>query len=284
MIKDKTLRELKSHKKDSLPLRVYREDHGSYHWHNEYEFLLVTGGTAHCTINGQNLLLEDGDMLLIHGGELHSVYTDDGEKRLTALVTHPHFFGDTQYNELFSGNIRFQRYYRHTNPTEQKIIETIWLVTRIYYECPFALEFRIKALLAGAFEKMLDAGLYSTVSEHTKRSARITTDMLTYIAEHYGESLSLATLADAFHYSKTYILKLFHQDVGMTPTEYIVRYRLDRARELLYSTSESILNIALTCGFRNVSYFIRAYKKQFSRTPHTDRKMSKNNCFAAFDK
>ena len=58
----------------------------------------------------------------------------------------------------------------------------------------------------------------------------------------------------------------------MTLSEYIMMYRLNTAGDLLRETNKSITEIAHACGFNNVSFFIREFKKDYSVTPNKYRK------------
>ena len=62
----------------------------------------------------------------------------------------------------------------------------------------------------------------------------------------------------------------------MTCIDFLIAYRLNMASTLLYTTDLPILAIALECGFNNISYFNRAFKKQFNTTPTEHRLKHKN--------
>lgn len=68
-------------------------------------------------------------------------------------------------------------------------------------------------------------------------------------------------------YSKQYTIKKFHEYLNMTPSQYLNRKKIDKAIELLLSTELSILNIAFECGFNNIEYFDKIFKKTMGLTP-----------------
>jgi AraC family cel operon transcriptional repressor len=71
------------------------------------------------------------------------------------------------------------------------------------------------------------------------------------------------------HLTRT--LKMYRQQ---TPTEFINELRLDRAAMLLATTPADILDVAADCGFENISYFYRRFRRQFGKTPRAWRKES----------
>lgn len=68
-------------------------------------------------------------------------------------------------------------------------------------------------------------------------------------------------------YSKQYTIKKFHEYLNMTPSQYLNKKKIDKAIELLLSTELSILNIAFECGFNNIEYFDKIFKKIMGLTP-----------------
>ena len=70
------------------------------------------------------------------------------------------------------------------------------------------------------------------------------------------------------HYkNEKYIGRLFKKETGITFHQYCLLLRLKKAESLLLKTSEKIIDIALECGFNNISYFNRAFKAQYGMTP-----------------
>jgi transcriptional regulator GlxA family with amidase domain len=76
-------------------------------------------------------------------------------------------------------------------------------------------------------------------------------------------------------YSKQHICNTFKKYMGQSITEYFLGQRLNYAKYLLLSTSDSIASIANTTGFNNTSFFYRSFKKQFDVTPSELRKTIK---------
>ena len=90
---------------------------------------------------------------------------------------------------------------------------------------------------------------------------------LGYVAEHYGEKVTLDDLAGSAFLSKYHFLRLFSRITGMTPMEYLQSYRIGRAKIFLKTSDLSIEEIASKIGYENAAAFIRAFKKQTGTTP-----------------
>lgn len=92
-------------------------------------------------------------------------------------------------------------------------------------------------------------------------------DCLNYVDFHYQEQLTLSFLAEKFTVSKNYLSGTFHKEVGMTLTDYINTTRVQRAIQLLNTTSLSMQAIAEECGFSDSNYFTRTFKKIQGMSP-----------------
>jgi len=95
-----------------------------------------------------------------------------------------------------------------------------------------------------------------------------------YIDSDLSGDLSLKRLSAAQNLSEGYLSALFSKEVGVTLTEFVNEKRIKYARHLLSTTSLQIQTIALHCGFPDVHYFSKVFKKHTGVSPITFRKNS----------
>jgi AraC family transcriptional regulator len=88
-----------------------------------------------------------------------------------------------------------------------------------------------------------------------------------FIEEHLEESISLQALADTAGLSICYFCRAFKQSEGVTPHDYIVRCRVQRARELLADTDLPLSEIAIAVGFADQSHCARRFREHVGLTP-----------------
>lgn len=98
-----------------------------------------------------------------------------------------------------------------------------------------------------------------------------------YIHEHYMDALTVPGLAEQSGVNRNRLAYLFNKYAGMGPGEYLQRYRLNRAKELLITSQLPIRSIALAAGFSDPFYFSRVFKKQFAISPSDFRIQFINN-------
>jgi AraC family transcriptional regulator len=99
--------------------------------------------------------------------------------------------------------------------------------------------------------------------------------LLDYIEANLAVNRSLADIASFAGYSTSYLNTAFRQSTGMAIHEYVVRRRLERARTLLATSTQSITRIALDCGFAHQSHMARHMKRVLGLLPGEVRRNAK---------
>lgn len=96
--------------------------------------------------------------------------------------------------------------------------------------------------------------------------------LLEYIKDHLHEHLDRSTLANSISISPAYFSVLFKKHTGLTLTDYILKLRLDRAKEILRDSSMKVSDVARIVGFADPYYFTRMFKKEIGLSPREYRK------------
>lgn len=111
-----------------------------------------------------------------------------------------------------------------------------------------------------------------TMDRVGKRSYTMVLPAINYIDKNYGRKISIDYLAKKCIMSSTNFRRCFTAVVGKSPIEYLLCVRIKRAVELLYQSSFSISEIAAVCGFKDVEYFCRVFKRRTGVTPSCVRR------------
>jgi signal transduction histidine kinase/AraC-like DNA-binding protein len=91
--------------------------------------------------------------------------------------------------------------------------------------------------------------------------------VLVYIHQNYARPLTRWEIAQSVGISEDYLSRLFHRELGISPWDYLNRYRILKARMLLATTSHSIGAIARQVGFKDPAYFSRVFRKVVGMSP-----------------
>lgn len=92
-----------------------------------------------------------------------------------------------------------------------------------------------------------------------------------YIQSHLDENMTRESLAAIVYLTPDYLSHLFKRETGFSLTNYIIYERIEEAKRLLAGTGLSISDIATRCGFQNISYFSKQFKRFTGVTPREFR-------------
>ena len=100
-----------------------------------------------------------------------------------------------------------------------------------------------------------------------QREERAIHGITRYLQEHLAEEVSLSVLAEEFHLSAQYISQLFKNELGVGFLTYLTNIRMERAKQLLLSTSLSIAEVSERSGYGDYRVFTKVFKKSEGITP-----------------
>lgn len=228
-------------------------------FHN-FLMMLVLDGACDLRLNEQSFHAEKGSLVLIDCYAPHEYHSSCGWKALWL-----HFDGPLARN-----------YYEHLSQKYGNIIRPSEFHA-IYYEMNEILtafksgdaisETHISQKIACILNQLIDMS-----PNEAPVSGEPVRDSISYINEHFAEPLTLEDLSKKACLSPFYFTRIFSKETGMTPYQYLISTRISAAKFLLKSTSFSIKEIGMQCGFSNVSSFCSTFKKWEKQTPGDYRK------------
>jgi signal transduction histidine kinase/DNA-binding LacI/PurR family transcriptional regulator/AraC-like DNA-binding protein len=92
-----------------------------------------------------------------------------------------------------------------------------------------------------------------------------------HLHQNYTRPLSRWEIAEAIGVSEDYLSRVFSRELGLSPWDYLNRYRVNRAKELLCRTDANIRTVAHQVGFRDQAYFSRVFRKLTGKSPNAFR-------------
>ena len=241
------------------------------HWHNELEINYLFSGTVVYYVNEKKYTLHSDELIVIGCEDIHSIepdydtLPDDGPLGFTLLVNDSflrclvpdmdRYVFDTELirnmpaakeimNEIF-------RLASAEGEGYQSILITSCICRLIYEFCA-----------AGARTEK------SFIPASRRRDIERLRGILEYVESNYTEELTLEDTAAHFYLSRGYFSKFFKQYTGMTFKEYLTRFRLQKALQLLRSREHpTVTDTAMRVGFSDTRRFILACKKYYGATP-----------------
>ncbi|SES05346.1 Helix-turn-helix domain-containing protein [Gracilibacillus ureilyticus] len=109
----------------------------------------------------------------------------------------------------------------------------------------------------------------------TNKYKKISDQVIELIHNNYTSEISLDAIAAKLHYNVSYLSGVFQKETGSSFSEYLLQYRLDKAKTLLRTTDKSVKQIAEELRYKNSQNFIRSFKKMEGMTPGNYRLANK---------
>jgi two-component system response regulator YesN len=134
------------------------------------------------------------------------------------------------------------------------------------------------------FETIIDieAWMRSTLFElselllrrEKRKQSKLILHIQQYIQEHLDSKITLRDVADVFAFSPNYLGSLFKECTGISFSDYLIRNRMERAKQLLQNPTLRIYEVSHQLGYSNMTYFHRQFKEEFGLTPSEYRNRS----------
>jgi AraC family transcriptional regulator len=88
-----------------------------------------------------------------------------------------------------------------------------------------------------------------------------------FVHENLHEDVSLMQMAEEAKLSPSYFSQMFHQSTGVAPHQFVLRARVERAKELLVKEDARVLDVAIACGFQTQQHFARVFRALCKMSP-----------------
>ena len=248
-----------------------------FHWHIEHEMILVLQGVLHLSVDGTTYDLHQGDCMILSDGSIHGGRPEDCIYECVVFDLERFLTGagicSQKLEGLLQAGARLEAVFSEGTPAAEFVNK---LFQAMETEQP-GYEFTTMGCLWQLLGEMLLHKLYRPPLVETAREIRWEQSVkrvLRRIRTDYATPLTLEDLAGEAALEPKYFCRVFRQITGRTPIDYLNYYRVECAAELLRSTNDSITDIALACGFGDISYFGRVFRSHKGQTPKEYRKVS----------
>jgi AraC family transcriptional regulator of arabinose operon len=130
--------------------------------------------------------------------------------------------------------------------------------------------------LLSVFLSIVSGGTITSVKNDGERAGVYVRKATEFIRNNYCNPIKITEVADYVCINRSYLYTLFMNEIDISPHQYLSNYRIDKASELLKTTSLSIEGVALSCGYMDSLVFTKAFKQMKGVSPSLYRKSIHN--------
>jgi AraC-like DNA-binding protein len=259
------------------------------HWHDEIEFILITSGSAIFQIENCSYEVNEGELIILGSGELHSAYSLDSKNNCTckSIIFSSEMLSSKSsdaiqikfINPLINNQLLLPHHLTCTNNNEIAIKNFLTDLINTLDSKDDNFELMAKSYLYMIFSKVMLMVNYKGASDllnpNTNSKLESIKHILDYIHINYNNPLTIKELSSELNMSEGHFCRIFKSITFKTPVDYLNYYRTTKAQDMLLNSNKKVLEISMDVGFNNLSYFINIFKKNTGYTPSFFRKKFK---------
>lgn len=245
---------------------------------NNYEIIVGYEGVAHIQVGEEQFRVKPGDVLAIPEGYPHKGYQVSNEKVSFYWM---HFTGQVriidqeEQQELFmkiestkelDNQIMVLPLYEEFSSTHRLGIlfnQLIHLQMDQHYR-EVSRNYLATSYLLELHQMTYDKWLLGRHHENADRKLRT---MMEWVKANSHQAINHETVAENFNYNKNYLNRYFKKGIGLSVNQYVQSVRIEKAKELLYSSHKQIKEIGYEVGFNDEKHFLKTFKKSTGMTP-----------------
>ena len=225
--------------------------------HPMLELTYVDRGSLHSVVDGQDILLEQGDMMIYGQNQWHMQYADIGvAPRFVTISFTLNKNVPELYNRKFSSP-------RKAIGILQQILQEQERAQRNAADSILSL----LTLLLIELSREKNQGAKLQLSNSANNENEIIRLAQQFISTHVCEKLSVPMVARGVDVSPSYLTALFHKHLQISPGEYIRRIKLQQSKQMIREGNLNFTQIATALQYSTVHHFSRQFKEKFGLTP-----------------
>ncbi len=234
----------------------------STHIHNNtLEVTYLVRGRQNYIIDNKEYEFSSGDILIVFPDEIHGSgqYFEDKSLLYFFLINieenSDSFMGfmneDSEKLLQALKNIRLRRF--RGNPKFQEIFDNI---IEVYFS-----ENPLKNVLIRCYITEFIVGLVECEKATESNKQENMQLILKYIQQNIFDEIRIDDLANYAHLSVSYFVKLFKNQIGISPHEYVLREKIEASKNMLMTSKQNVIEIAYALGFSSSQYFSTVFKR-----------------------
>ncbi|NOU65740.1 helix-turn-helix domain-containing protein [Paenibacillus sp. LMG 31461] len=252
------------------------QEHQLLHSHNGYEIYLVLQGTGTYIVGDRLYPLHAGSLTIIHPNVIHRPFHGHSKEFHRYVFSIDESYLDQLHTICKLSDLSIPRLLAERHPDSSHFflsapqldrVQTLLTeLTQALVRQEMGYELAVLRCIADFF--LFSFGLqneYTTTL--TTGDHYLARDVLSYLIAHYQEPLHIEDLVTRFPVSRSQLFTLFKETTGTTIKQFLIEYRLNKAKRLLMESDLAISEVSAAVGFGDMSHFFHVFKKETGLTP-----------------
>ncbi len=248
-----------------------------WHWHEELELGYIQEGISKIVTLGAEYTIRQGDGFFVNSNVMCMKQNASSGIQTIEInhIFHPVFLGghfksrfETKYLNPIINNRQIEVHViRRGHVTANLILKNLYHLKELQNETDS--EFQTRNILSETWSlliKELWENPDNQVITGTEQTNRLR-NMIAFINQHYSEKVTLSEISKTAGVSEREAARCFKKNIGQSPMEYLINYRLNQSKKLLLETDMTITDICQQCGFSDSAYFGKVFRKTYGMTP-----------------
>lgn len=256
-------KEIKPHFIDYHTMTVHKDYVYPSHKHSEYELILVVQGPYYCSLNSENISVENDKVIIIKPGDNHQDYLKAGQHHVVL-----HF---SMREGLFRSNVK-----PDMQITAAPVKEVHVILKKIHEE--YEMNDR-SSLFSGALQdslmetlfwfcvRQLSADSLSETFYLYSQKRQFASELYSLFSRNLANPILMDSIADAMSMSKRNLSLKCRRYLSSSPAQLFLKYRIDKAKTELEKIEKPIKEISAELGFDNQFDFSRSFKRITGKSP-----------------
>jgi len=244
--------------------QTWRDDNINPNYHRLY---YIIDGEGWLKVGNQEFYPQPGELYWLPANITSSYKTISSN---TFLKYWCHFTTDINGFDIFHF-LEFPFYIKINNRNLKPLFEKL---VKTYNSRDFTSPLKCKSILLNIVSNYLYSISTDAIKIRRDQDVNKISMVLNYIENNLSRNISLEELADILHYHPNYFSNFFKSHIGKSPINYLNQLRINKAQQMLISSSFDIKEISDKVGFNSISYFSRYFKKEMGLSPSEYREQS----------
>ncbi|MFZ2657831.1 MAG: helix-turn-helix domain-containing protein [Victivallales bacterium] len=255
------------------------------HTHDYIEIVIVLAGRAEHCIKGKTYHVSSGDVYVLQGNQEHGFKNATRDFRIMNVMYRPEIFNFPLeklktmpgYQALFileparRSGIEFRSLLRLDSAHLKEVVEKIQRLRHEMEMRPPGFDCVSRAYLLELIVFL--SRIYPTSSENSTDGLLRFSEAVAWMEENYTKHSTVADLARRAAMSDRHFFRMFKKIFHASPLEHIIRLRIRKAVELMWSGRGNITETAFNCGFSDGNYFSKQFRRIMGVSPRQYRKI-----------